>query len=958
MNELNKLYTLSEKSEEKLESFLSNDELIEGKKLDEYPFPKIRAVPIITGANKELCFLYFSENDYEFFIQEKLVYSFPYSFEEEFSKIEKIKNDIFLHFQRLYKNIPLEERIRISYSEKMMSIKPNYSFAIEMNDDFKNKSFVKSQINDYVFIKKDILKNLDISKEKIISYDPFYSLKNNSKKNIEKKKLFPKYALSLIKKNIESDDDDEDEDEELVKYRKSFYTNKIEDNVKSYKDIIKRLFKITDFRLEIIDYCLETDNNFKNDDFEKFICYLEYFITLFSGIQVKYSIDELGLLNMDFYSNEDIFMNMAEILHYVVQFQIRDRSYPQDKKPKNKISIIKLNNKQYENYNFDKIEFFPVYTSFMVSLANNFRRYDEDDKYHLCKKCVNIYSSKEIANITCSSSCFRFIDKTRLLYMTLIGILNIGFIEKMIKMENNYINQIFKSSQFLRNESVLNKINENMIIFSYISPIQTINTKKLDNTFRNIFGEGVGYFYTWLSHYLTWLLFPTIIGLIVRILYNIFNEKTNEYINIIFLSTILLWGFYYVEDWNYFQKFYNQIWGMNTFMSEKSNSYADNYNKVSYVSFLGVKMEKVDKFQEFFNDFISFMLLFFSSIVIILINILVFFIYKMKYIRKKMFIITSLSDSLAKYQVPILILILREIISSFIYDITKHLANYENPTDKDKYMEIVTRKRLILEYVNYYFNLYYIAFYRRMKGICREDDCFSELKHQLMMILIADSIYVLAKLFYKIIFLRDSQKKLESKLMKKDQSSQNLLQPKNFSIKFKIYTREEFIEENLQKLIMPIIFDFGYVIQFGACYPLSFIFLLILVIFCRIADAISMIFLFYVKTIEVSRGLKNYNRMQYIMLFFGIFTNIGIICYTKGKKFTDYNFYYCMVLIIIIENGILLIFKTFNFVHLPFWFRYKDNIELRYLKKFGISRKNKGDKLNDHFIKSKKLRNN
>ena len=43
----------------------------------------------------------------------------------------------------------------------MKNIKPNYSFAIEMNDDFKNKPFVKSQINSYIVIKKDILKNLD-----------------------------------------------------------------------------------------------------------------------------------------------------------------------------------------------------------------------------------------------------------------------------------------------------------------------------------------------------------------------------------------------------------------------------------------------------------------------------------------------------------------------------------------------------------------------------------------------------------------------------------------------------------------------------------------------------------------------------------------------------------------------------------------------------------------------------
>ena len=938
------------------ESILSDDEDIKENIYEKietiYPFEKIKSIPIITTMNKELCFLYFSENDYEFFIQEKQDFFYTYSEEEE-TKMIQLKNDILTHFKRLYKDVNLEERVKISYSDKMKNIKPNYSFAIEMNDDFKNKPFIKSQINDYIFIKKDILKNLDLSKENIISYDPFYLLKSNSIKNTSKKKLYPKFAMSLIKKQVELEDDD---DEDLINYRKSFYSNKIEEKVKSYKDIIKRLFKITDFRYEIINYCLDNDSEFKNEDFEKFICYLEYFITLFTGIQVKYSIDEIGLLNMDFYSNEDIFMNMAEILHYNVQFQIRDKSYAEGKKHLKKLSIIKLNNIQYENYDFDKIEYFPAYTTFMTSLANNLRRYDENDNYHMCEKCMNIFSSKEISNITCQSSCFRFIDKTRLLYMTLVGILNIGFIEKMINSKSNYINHIFKSSMFLRNEPVLNKINDNLIILSYIFPIQTINSKKLDNTFRNIFGERIGYFYTWISHYLTWLIFPTLVGLLAEIiLYLVNSEQIKKYINITFSSIIILWGFYYVENWNCFQKFYNQIWGMNIFMEEKSNSFADNYSKVSFVTFLGIKMEKVDKIQKFFSDIISFMILFFFSVLIVFINLIVFYLYQIKNIRNKFFMIIHFSDSFVQYQVPVLILILREIISSFIYDITKYLANSENPTDKDKYIEIVTKKRLILEYINYYFNLYYIAFYKKYNGKCRQNDCFSELKKQLLMILIVDSIYVLAKLFYKMIFLRNNQKDFERKLMKKYKDSKKDLgnESKYFSIKFKIYTREEFVEENIQKVIMPIIFDFGYVIQFGACYPISFIFLLILVIFCRIVDAITMLHLIYVKTIEVSKGLKNYNLMQNIMLYIGIFTNIGIICYTKEKNIFNFNNIYALGLIIIIENGILLLFTTFNFVHLPFWFRYRDNIQLRYLKKFGVAHRNKGDKFNDHFNRNK-----
>ena len=212
---------------------------------------------------------------------------------------------------------------------------------------------------------------------------------------------------------------------------------------------------------------------------------------------------------------------------------------------------------------------------------------------------------------------------------------------------------------------------------------------------------------------------------------------------------------------------------MNIFMGEKSNSFDDNYNKVSYVTFLDLKMEKVDKWQKFLTGITSFLMLILLSICIILLNILVFYIYKLKKLRKQFFLFAAFSRNFAQYQVPILILIIREIMSFFIYDITKYLANFENPTDKDKYIEIVTKKRLFLEYVNYYFNLYYIAFYKKIRDKCTENDCFSELKNQLMMILITDSIYVLANLFYKIIFLRSSQKTFENKLMKQYKDDKN-----------------------------------------------------------------------------------------------------------------------------------------------------------------------------------------
>ena len=66
---------------------------------------------------------------------------------------------------------------------------------------------------------------------------------------------------------------------------------------------------------------------------------------------------------------------MAEILHYQVQFQIRDISHINHRN-KNELTqklFINLNKCQYEDFQRDKIEYFPPSTAFIQELSNHFR---------------------------------------------------------------------------------------------------------------------------------------------------------------------------------------------------------------------------------------------------------------------------------------------------------------------------------------------------------------------------------------------------------------------------------------------------------------------------------------------------------------------------------------------------------------------------------------------------------
>ena len=736
-----------------------------------YPLDDLRPIPIITSSQKELIHIFMTEGELDFLLK-KLFNKRYYAIREEQIK-SHLRMFIPLYYEKLFKGKGcLQNRLAISLSKKMQNVKPNFSIAFEMDEKFKNNEIVKEQSSKYLLVKKDILKHLDINKEGIINFDPFSKIKFKQGDPTKKEPL-PKWAVSL-KQQFEnrdtSDDDDDDEEEFNVKnYRKLSASmksinlkesvqslNKIKDNIKNeeedednneeepfeypYKKYIKKLFypKLDDFRKDIIKDCFRNKNVFGKIDFEKFICLLEFFISLFSGIQVKYSIDELGFLNMDFYASESIYMNMAEIFHYQVQFQIRDVSCIHGAENKVKPSLIHLNTKQNYEYNLDKIEYFPPSTAFIQDLSNKFRRYTATDNYHLCNKCEKAFSAYQIENAPCNSSVFRFIDKTRLLIMTLSGIIDMNYLENRIKSSNDNDNQnkLVKATMILRNEELINEFKDVFIFNSYILPFSTKKNKKLNSIFRNIFGETVGYYYTWISHYLSWIIFPAILGLITEIVLSYIDKNhIYNYIYLIFITFILLWGFYYVKDWDNFQKFYNHIWGMDSFSAEITNLYDDNYSKVSYVTFLGIKIPKIDKVYSLLVNFISVVLVFFSSLFIMGINVGIFKAHNMnsiliKYINKicRYF---GLPQDISKYTLPILIFIVREALSHFFYKFSETLANLERPTDKEEYEEIVTKKRLTLEFVNYYFNLYYIAFYKRAYNICENDDCFLELRKQL-----------------------------------------------------------------------------------------------------------------------------------------------------------------------------------------------------------------------------------
>ena len=720
----------------------------------------------------------------------------------------------------------------------------------------------------------------------------------------------------------------------------------------NYKEVLLNVFgNITDFRKDIIEYVIRKDKEFYQRRFDKFIFYLEFFITLFSGIQVKYYIDELGLLDLDFYATEKMLMNIAESFHYQVQFKILDipiirksdqETYNREgKKVDRKLYfhqkekfLKEINKLQYEDFNINLVENYPPFTTFIRELTSKFRRYDKYDNYHSCSECERTSDGKKPYSYTCSS-CFRIIDKARLIYSTLSTLIDMNGLENSLDDSDDPFGNIFKSLFVLQNQTEIEKIfNIDTVTKGYVSPISIKETTIINKVYRNIFGEEVGFYYSWITHYIKWLLFPSVIGLTIHLCKFFFDTNSLLTLNLLFAAIVILWGSYYVEAWKEAENVYRYIWGMDSYKLEKNTDILkSNAKYIDIEEFMDVNIPVYDQMKQFLIHSFAMLIILLTLLFTIFANLLVFYIEKMNREGRD---ISNLfegkkANQFAEYVIPMITYFVRECLSSFNNSIAVWLTDREINITKEEYNESLLKKQICFEFFNYYFNLYFIAFGKRYLDTCNYGDCYLELGNQLSIIILSNITVLITKFLYDILYKRKKMKKFEDTLKKKYKKNENS------SKKLIYYTRNEYTEDR-DSLILPIIFNFGYILQFGASSPISFFFVLVLTMILRITNGISMTHLFFMRNMNESQGIGIFNSIQGIIVFLGLFSNLCIIFYTN-KQFISMEISKKLLYLVITENIVFVILKIGFYIQVPRWFPYKNRIEMKYLKKHGVRSK-------------------
>ena len=894
----------------------------------------MRGFLISNKINKEPIYLYFPEEEY--LILKYTLKVQDYRLIREKEHINKLIKDIGNYLDIFFKAYPLSSRINISHQENMKKITPSYSFILAPDEKFKIK---------YKFHEHE--KNNQKIKQHILSYDKrlkrIYSLK------IITTLLSKSESINKIPSIINKINSYPNEESLISESQKLLSPRKVK---KPYKKILRELFsaRLNDYRKDIVEHCLDNTKYLREDNFENFICFIEFFVLLFCGIKTKYYIDELSYLNMDFYAYEKNIMNFSESFHYQVQFRIKDIPFvaPYGKKKKNqnqtpeeKKEIIKakretlflLNKEKVPNINQERLEYYPTHCDFSRTLSPSFRRYDANDDYHICEKCKYIANSDICKHLECSS-CFRQIDKERLICLNLSHIMNFNKIKNLCK--NNDNDKIFLDMIMIPNyEGINERINNKEIIVNYLAPFETKEILKLDKTFRDIYGENVGFYFVWISHFIKWLFYLSLIGMGMSLFTYFVSENINKniflIINLIFIASIILWGNYYYVSWNGQESFYNYIWGMNDNILVQNSLYDFEENlKINVEIIMGVKIPIEKQWvYTLINFFIFFCSLFLHALVIIS-NILIISTKSHEFSMKNK-VLEKFFNKSWKYIVPVLCYLLREIFSFIDEKWVRWLVGHLKQLSKEIKRQIKLKMKIIFEFVNYFFNLYYIAFIKKYYGTCLNDDCHTELGNQLIIIIICDLIALIISIIIPSFYNIKKRAEIESKIL-------DVAYEENSSNKYKYYTRNKFLYKYMKTNYIKTILYFGYMIQFGASAPMTFMIILLSTIFNRIVLGMSLKNIYYAQVFEESIGINKLKKWIKIISFIGILSNLCCIFYTN-------NYFYWLsngrklIYIALTENILLIIIKLFDYDSLPKWFYYKEKIDLTYLRKFGIRAK-------------------
>ena len=475
------------------------------------------------------------------------------------------------------------------------------------------------------------------------------------------------------------------------------------------------------------------------------------------------------------------------------------------------------------------------------------------------------------------------------------------------------------------------------------------NTNDLIYTARNFFGEEIAYYFLWITNYIKWLVFPSILGIIFEISYRIVNkgeQAHNPILSLIMGAFFILWGKAFIYQWNQKEQLYNYIWGTENY--KKSQLDQESFVPDGYLPLLiGHKAPYVNKCKKYFRIFVSYIFIFFMMCIVFGFINLIF--------QLKAFLIKKYPER--STEIGILIGFINTIqinfMSGFYQGIAKYFNDKENHRKESESKNALAIKLIIYDFINSYYSIFYIGFIKRSSifgkkpGKCNgfngNDSCSEEIKIQLYTIVFIKFIFDFWELGRPIL-------KQKSKIFRlKQQLSKEEIKP--YSLEHQMICNEYsmVLFEYSEMLI-----NIGYVFLFAGIAPLVPVFIFLLGYLERAFDTYKIFFLERVNIINQSNGLEIYNTIFKIFIYLGLISNAAFVFFADNYFLPEYSTYSKINFYALFVFVVFLMSTVFFWNILPPWFQYLEDIKELYQKKYYERDNNNLPHL--HIRKKKKLK--
>jgi len=591
--------------------------------------------------------------------------------------------------------------------------------------------------------------------------------------------------------------------------------------------------------------------------------------------------------------------------------------------------------KYYNIHVKNVLDFAPTKTFHRIK-EEKYQRYEPNDDYHEC----NIqFDSDEICDKGCSK--YRNIDKIRIIY---------NYIDQLLKIK--YLNQagVLNYIMIKRNNiDYQDKLTPKNLI---LNPINIYNKSKTNNfiyTVRNFFGEEIAYYFLWITNYIKWLVFPSVLGIIFEIAYRIVNkgeQAHNPILSLIMCAFFILWGKAFSYQWNQKEQLYNYIWGTENY--KKSQLDQESFVPDGYIPLLiGHKAPYVSKWKKYYRIFVSYIFIFFMMCIVFGFINLIFQI--------KALLISKYPKRTT--EIGILIGFINTIqinfMSGFYQGVAKYFNDKENHRKETDSKNALALKLIIYDFINSYYSIFYIGFIKRSSlfgrkpGKCNgfrgNDSCSEEIKIQLYTIVFIKFIFDFWELG-KPIF------KQQGKIFRlKQQLSKDEIKP--YSLEHQMICNEYnmVLFEYSEMLI-----NIGYVFLFAGIAPLVPVFIFLLGYIERAFDTYKIFFLERVNIINQSNGIEIYNTIFKIFIYLGLISNAAFVFFADNYFLPEISIYnkiniYCVFVFVVFLMSTVFFWNIF-----PPWFQYLEDIKELYEKKYYERDNNNLPHL--HIVKKKQLK--